>query len=404
MPSPRIGSCLNDIENTFKDMEALGIMPQTENLPNDLNDEPLEICLSLNGNIYNSSMLPSSGQDYNQFIYTFGELFYAYVTPFIITLGLIGNCLSLSVFVSKAMRKMSASLYLAALSITDTSVLIVFVLFDWLAKGLKHWTGHVTADIINVNGICQLFLYFSYTLRFASVWLIVIFTIERYIGVCLPLKRLRMCNRNSAKRAVFICTLMALSVSIYKPILSGVYTIKGYRDICTHNPRSKLASFVLDALFGILITLIPFLIICSLNYLMTRKLYLRMRKRKENVGIVHEHKIRMEFTIILMGVSMCFIALNLPYFIVWCFHMYNTFYSNFNEYSDVRYLRGVLSITKTIFFLNYCINFVLYSITGACFRKELCAIFKNHRLRRQRSRTKMSSRSSYDRSLMQSWV
>jgi len=44
-----------------------------------------------------------------------GQDVYAYVTPFIILVGIIGNCVSLGVFCSSRMRKMSASVYLASL-------------------------------------------------------------------------------------------------------------------------------------------------------------------------------------------------------------------------------------------------------------------------------------------------
>jgi len=45
-----------------------------------------------------------------------GQDFYAYVTPFIILVGIIGNSISLGVFCSPRMRKMSASIYLASLA------------------------------------------------------------------------------------------------------------------------------------------------------------------------------------------------------------------------------------------------------------------------------------------------
>jgi len=45
-----------------------------------------------------------------------GQNVYAFVTPFLILVGIIGNSLSLGVFCSPSMRKMSASIYLANLS------------------------------------------------------------------------------------------------------------------------------------------------------------------------------------------------------------------------------------------------------------------------------------------------
>jgi len=70
-----------------------------------------------------------------------GKDVYAYVTPFIILIGIVGNSISLRVFCSSRMRKMSASIYLATLAISDTFVLLSYVLVEWLHRGLGRWPG-----------------------------------------------------------------------------------------------------------------------------------------------------------------------------------------------------------------------------------------------------------------------
>jgi len=66
---------------------------------------------------------------------------YAYVTPFIILIGIIGNSISLRVFCSSRMRKMSASIYLASLAISDTFALLSYVFVEWLHRGMGRWPG-----------------------------------------------------------------------------------------------------------------------------------------------------------------------------------------------------------------------------------------------------------------------
>ena len=68
-----------------------------------------------------------------------GQNFYAYVTPFIILVGIVGNSVSLRVFCSARMRKMSASIYLGSLAISDTFVLLCYVLVEWLHRGMGRW-------------------------------------------------------------------------------------------------------------------------------------------------------------------------------------------------------------------------------------------------------------------------
>ena len=81
--------------------------------------------------------------------------------------------------------------------------------------------------------------------------------------------------------------------------------------------------------------------------------------------------VKLEFTVLLLVVSTCFITLNLPYFTVWCMRLYNELKSG----TKAPHLRGTLYICKTIFSFNYCINFFLYSLTGVNFRRQLKSLF-----------------------------
>ena len=89
--------------------------------------------------------------------------------------------------------------------------------------------------------------------------------------------------------------------------------------------------------------------------------------------------VKLEFTILLLVVSTCFIALNLPYFITWCLtiskRIHIVMFSSGTRATSSAHLRGTLYISKTIFSFNYCINFFLYSLTGVNFRRQLRTVF-----------------------------
>ncbi|XP_060555135.1 P2Y purinoceptor 1-like [Ruditapes philippinarum] len=304
---------------------------------------------------------------YKYHIYTF------YILIFLI--GLIGNGLSLAVFTSKNMRKMSASSYLAALSAADISTLIFYVFIEWLRRGLVHINPdtEILLNVLNKDGPCQVFLFLSYISRVMSTWIIVIFTIERFTGVCYPLKSFK---GNSKKILIGMLIIGGLLV-LYKPILSGEYIARG-QVTCSSNPMYSFGSFVLDSIFALLITLVPFIIITILNIMIMRTLYLRNYRHSELFA--ETTKIRLEFTLILLAISFFFIAFNLPYSAVWFKNfMSSRFLSNdtynFNH-KDIDYWRGVLHVTRTVFYLNYCVNFFLYSITGAYFRNELALMLR----------------------------
>ena len=172
-----------------------------------------------------SAVFPSDG----------GKDFYAFATPVIIIVGLIGNLISLRVFLSPTVCKLSASLYLAALSVSDSLVLVSYVWLDWLNNGLPRWPpAHHRLAWINAPGVCRSFLYAAYTFRFASVWLVVAFTVERYIAVCRPLQRRAICTRTIARRTIAAVAVTAALISLYKPVISGLYNVSATSVV---NPR-----------------------------------------------------------------------------------------------------------------------------------------------------------------------
>ena len=294
--------------------------------------------------------------------------FFAYFTPIIFIVGLCGNGVSLAVFTSKAMRKLSASTYLAALSTSDICTLIFYVFIEWLRRGLVHIAPGSRVSFIDTNGLCQCLLYLAYVSRMMSSWLIVIFTVERYIAVCHPLRSFK----RGAKRFILSLLLTSCVLVSYKPLLSEPRTIRG-RTACASALEHKYLSFVLDSIFAVLITFIPFLVITFLNLLIVRTLFLRNYRHKDLNN--RESPIRLEFTLILLAISFFFVAFNLPYFSIWCRNfLHHQFLNTHTLSADIDYWNGVLTITRTIFFMNYCVNFFLYSITGAYFRRTLKSI------------------------------
>lgn len=283
------------------------------------------------------------------------------------------------------MRKLSASMYLAALSTSDLMALLFYVLPEWLKHGLTFLPGEHNAIFLQQHGTCQIMLYLQYISRFLSSWFVVCFTIERFIGVCFPLRRKDICDPRSASRVIVCAIIVASTGCVFKPILSGSYTALNGDPLCTSDKTHQYLSFILDSIFGVTITFIPFVLITVLNLLIIRKLVLRNKRHRKIRIVTEESIIRLEFTFILLAISICFVSLNLPYFAVWCkrYWMYRKAF-NVHQYtydilrhhdSHIGDLDETLHVTRTIFYVNYCINFFLYSVTGAYFRKELKHLF-----------------------------
>ncbi|XP_062609738.1 neurotensin receptor type 1-like isoform X2 [Saccostrea cucullata] len=327
------------------------------------------------------------------------RIFYSYFTPVILIVGFVGNLLSLYVFLSRNMRGLSASTYLAALSTSDLLTLIFYVTVEWLRRGLMYLKTDITLTFIDVDGPCQFQLYMSYMSRFLSAWLVVAFTGERYIGVCHPLRRRDICTKSGTRRIVGSIFVISAVVVLYKPVLSAIYVSSDGRHYCTTDRDYDFVSFILDSIYAVLITLVPFIIITVLNILIMRRLIIRNKRKRECKIVTEESIIRLEFTIILLAISFCFIGLNIPFFAVWFRNFLHSKYISsvgvLEHYSaDFEFWQGVLYITRTIFYINYCINFFLYSITGAYFRREVKMLFTYHSLKRDSSYSRCSLRNS----------
>ncbi|XP_055872356.1 probable G-protein coupled receptor 139 [Biomphalaria glabrata] len=331
-----------------------------------------------------------------------GRLFYAYFTPVVFVIGIIGNPLSFCVFVSKNMRHLSASTYLAALSTSDIFALLFYVLIEWLIRGYPVLSPGSKLSFMLVPGLCQLIMYLHYVSRFLSSWLVVAFTVERYIGVCHPLRRRHICSLSSSRKIVFGIVIVSFLVNIFKPLLSRVQNVELWGHMCTTIPAYRDLSFILDSIYAVSITFVPFVIITILNIKIIRQLVVHNRQQRLLRVVTEESVIKLEFTSILLLVSFCFVALNLPYFVTW-FKLFLTSgflsLSSFHESRDLDYFRGVSFFTRAIFYINYCINFFLYSITGAYFRRELkCLVFMKNRRHQVTCKLKKQRRPTFEKS------
>ena len=213
----------------------------------------------------------------------------------------------------------------------------------------------------------------------------------------------------------------------FTSVSDGVGGLRGivqtYRShVCAAIPDYKTLSFYLDAVYGILITIIPLLIITVFNLLILRALISKrditgspgssqsshtshrnssgsatgnaagsaakkdspsaQNRTVQREKYTREVRLRLEFTMILLSVSTSFICLNLPFFVIWMQHFLisaqqqsNNFIVDKQDYDGVQTKSGLIALAKTIFYFNYCINFFLYALTGRQFRLHLKSLF-----------------------------
>ena len=138
----------------------------------------------------------------------YSEVLWRYVWPPLCMTGLVGNTLVLLVLRRDGLVRTSANVYLSALAVGDSLVLMVATVAAYPMYGWG-WFFYFTNMLA-----CRLTWTIHETLVDASVWLIVAFTVERCVVVRFPLLKLRLCTPRNAG----LCCVSLLVLAFLKNI------------------------------------------------------------------------------------------------------------------------------------------------------------------------------------------
>ncbi|KAK0162576.1 hypothetical protein PV327_006343 [Microctonus hyperodae] len=194
----------------------------------------------------------------------FLEYLHEYYVSFIIIVGLIGNLLSSFVFLNTHLKMRSSSYYLAALAVTD---------FGYLMSLLCVWLNtHYGWRIFNGHGWCEILVYISAVCSSLSVWLIVAFTVERFIAVQYPLHRPQMCTVSRAKKIVITLIGLALICHSYAFFVAGLIKNRGDFEECGLKLQYSQLMEIINLIDTIASHVAPLIIIIVMNAMITRNL------------------------------------------------------------------------------------------------------------------------------------
>ena len=178
-----------------------------------------------------------------------------YYIAILISLGTIGNCISVLVFFTTKLRKLSSSFYLAALAISDTGFLIALFVA---------WLNSFGVPLFYLTGLCKMNTYMTYVCSFLSAWLVVAFTVERFIAVRYPLRRPSMCTVARAKIVLASLTVLALGLYIPSIQLAKMET-QDNKPACGLDNDYKALAIVMNHVDFVVTFILPFVMIATLN-------------------------------------------------------------------------------------------------------------------------------------------
>nr|KAG5698916.1 hypothetical protein BaRGS_006810 [Batillaria attramentaria] len=195
------------------------------------------------------------------------------VTPIVVTIGLLGNLLNVLVLVQPSMRT-STNVYLLTLSVAD----VVYLVFSFALSfvGCRRRGLSYAAYAFNTYGRT-----ISDMAGNVAVWIVVIFTVERYVAVCHPMHGKIWCTVTRAKLfslgAFFFCFVNTSPGFFELEITVGEDGPK-----CTYTQFAQTPAYELGYTwwFVTIFSFIPFVFLLIFNSLLIHALIRANRERE----------------------------------------------------------------------------------------------------------------------------
>ncbi|XP_030576802.1 probable G-protein coupled receptor 139 [Archocentrus centrarchus] len=275
----------------------------------------------------------------------------------------------------------TAIIYLSCLAIVDTCYLVWVILLDLT---LTFW---VLQPFWHSYPWCAILGFLQYGSLYSSSWIVVVFTIERFLVLRSTAAKQHFSQARVTKLTCIAIVLVSHLVSVplaWINIVTPVnFTVDG-ENVTLPRCRYRNATYttVIVWITSFLSGGIPIVLVIIFNYLIGYHLCRASKLfTKEECRVIHGKSTRgmLRRTILLLGtVSVVFVVLSLPRFVTYCIlrTKYNNENFNRNDYSIPINVAG--DIANMLQNLNSTTNFLLYCMVSRRFRQELVRVLTCH--------------------------
>ncbi|CAF0708306.1 unnamed protein product [Brachionus calyciflorus] len=343
-----------------------------------------------------------------------------------ITLGVFGNILTLVVLLKKKMRHTSTAQYLTYLTFFDL-IFIISCFFNNLEIMYSN-----SKFIDEIKPFINLIFYplgdFSAN---TSAYIILVFTIERYIAVAYPLNSLFWCRPSRARKIILATILFTFMLTfptflenkiqfVYNPINNST---KAELVESGFYPNFDMYKLIYFWIIAIMVQFIPLTLLIILNSILMRYIHdsikaknvklslgektlstdgtkpsleLRVHRKsdfniknsvKNNVKNTSQQTDQNKATILLVATVVLFLVCQLPSALLL---IYEAIFPLDNDVSsmnkDIRL--GLNNIANGLTAINASVNFILYSSFSDNFRQTVRTLFLNDKKNNQKINNK----------------
>ena len=305
------------------------------------------------------------------------EILWIFVGPVIFTVGMIGNTLILLIMSRRCMKGTTTSIYLRLMAAADLVALISGMIPEWLEAA-----GIVIFKRIH-PATCKMEKFTFYTSSDTSIWVLVIFTVDRFIAVCFPLKKKDFCIPSRARIYCLCAFLLAVSKNFHVFWTRGAqyFPIKGSNETEVYNcgrptpAYEYFEKFVRPWIVFSFVNILPFCVVLVANVFIIRALIHVKKMRVEQSIISNRDKSFYQMASMCLSASFSFLICVTPSIVLLIGRPWWSSDDN-NAYIIAK------AINNQLTYVNHSINFFLYCVTGKRFRYELVNFCRRRESRR----------------------
>ncbi|KAH9492967.1 hypothetical protein Btru_023958 [Bulinus truncatus] len=325
------------------------------------------------------------------------------ISPILLTLGTVGNILTIIVWSRRDMRSSQATVYLVALSVADILVLN--------AGLLRHFVREICGfDIRKFSeASCKINTILVYTSLDVSVWILVAFTLERILSVYLPHKVKTYCTRVTS--LVVVAVIIVVFTGLNSHFLYGTGSYYGNRvgneTVMKHcGPLTEAYGRFLYLTWPwidfCVFSLVPITIISVGNTCIVVRVWMSRRRTlgldsmstttsvklsqgMENAELDHRLPKRSlklhrssSMTAIVLVLNVMFLVTTTPVSVF--FIVMPTWRSRAASERDFAQIYLTFALVNLVQYVNNSCNFIMYCMAGSKFRRVLRGIFHRRRV------------------------
>ena len=299
-------------------------------------------------------------------------------SPPLLVVGTFGNVMTIAIH-KRTMLTSPLSIFFVVLAVSDLGLLYSNCFTDWIFLVFN-------VNIAAQNSVlCKIYFFTLYVSGVLSAWTLVAVTAQRAVCVLWPHRANVLCTVGKSK---VIVVLMILFISgIHAHLLYG-YDVETSGGHIFCGPIKDYMPFIYEiwSIVDMLIfTLLPWLCLAVCNSLLVWKLKASLREAEVSLGSGQADKMNnrkkkvSSMTVTLVAVSVAFLTLTFPMSFIQILNFVFWTSGSIDVLNSSRAIDYLWEISLPLWYLNSCINFYVYCLTGSKFRKEakqmLCCLF-----------------------------